>query len=393
MKTIKLYLSVVTALMMLLMSCEPETNNPLVDDVYVPDQVSNVTVENYAGGAKIKYSIPNDPRILYVLATYTLPNGNIAQAKSSVYKNNLELEGFSQPGEIDVNLFTVTRSEVKSAPVVVKVNPMKAPVHHVFESLTTAPTFGGVFVNFTNPFGGEFVLHIFYKDSTGVWVDYDRLYTDAAKRSYASRGFESKPTDFRLFFTDKWHNSSDTLEVTVTPLFEELFDKSLWKDAALPDDSNVPRYGALSQLWTPGAATYFFIKPDMPGLTLPNWWTIDLGKEYYFGRMHVNNVSHADAWMYGRGTPEKFEIWGSNVKSTNWDDWTMLGEFTCVKPSGTPLGTITQEDRDQALAGDSYDFDPINASFRYVRFKTVKTFGNNLDTYLLELTFYGKAAE
>lgn len=393
MKTIKLYLSVIVTILLILTSCDPETNSPLVKDTHVPSQVSNVSVENYAGGAKVKYSIPNDPKILYVLAKYTLSNGEEAQTKSSVFKNYVELEGFSQPEEIEVKLFTVSRSEIKSEPVIVKVNPLKAPVHNVFETLNASATFGGVHVSFSNPFGAEFVLHIFYKDSTGTWVDYDRLYTDAQERSYASRGFESRPIDFRFFFTDKWHNSSDTLELNITPLFEVEFDKSLWKDAALPDDSNVPRYGALSQLWTPGTTTYFFIKPDMPGLVLPNWWTIDLGKEYYFGRMHVHNVSHADTWMYARGTPEMFEIWGSNVKSTDWNDWTLLGEFTCVKPSGSPLGTVTQEDRDQALAGDSYDFDPINQSFRYMRFKTLKTFGNNLDTYLLELTFYGKANE
>lgn len=378
-------------LFFLFIGCESETHKPFVTNDEIPPQVTNIKVDNFAGSSRITYSLPNDPNILYVLAKYTLSNGNEAQTKSSVYKNFLQVDGFSISNDYQVKLYTVSRTEVRSEPIIVTVKPLRAPVHEVKESLTAMPTFGGVNVHFVNPGGGEFVLHTLVRDSSGSWSEYDRLYTSSTERNYSLRGFDAIPIDFKFFFTDKWQNASDTLTVNITPYFEEEFDKKLWKDAALADDSNVPRYGALSQLWTPGPATYFFIKPDMPGLTIPNWWTIDLGKEYLFGRMLVHNVSHADSWMYARGTPEVFEIWGSNVKSTNWNDWTLLGEFKCEKPSGSPLGTITDEDRTQIFAGDTYDFSPSSQSFRYVRFKTLKTFGNVFDTYLLELTFFGKA--
>jgi F5/8 type C domain. len=380
--------------MLFAINCSPEANEPLKANSEVPSQVSNIRVENGAGAAKIIYTLPSDDNILYVEATYTQSGGEASRTKSSVYKNYVEVEGFSRAGEYTVMLRTVSRSEIKSEPVEVKISPSDAVVHTVFPTLRSIATFGGINLRFENLPANEYVLHISLKDPTGVWIDdYDRLYTSATNVSYSVRGLDSTPTDFKFYLTDRWRNSSDTLFATHTPLYEEEFDKSLWKDAALADDFNVPQYGPLSQLWTPGSATYFFISPNMPGLTLPNWFTIDLGREYVFGRLLVHNVSHADSWMYARGTPEEFEIYGSNERTTDWDQWTLLGSFTCVKPSGAPLGTITAEDSAQALAGDNYDFDPSDQSFRYVRFKTLKTFGNQLNTYLLELTFYGKATE
>lgn len=392
MDTIKNYLFIILVFIgIIFSSCESEINKPLKTDDAVPPQVTNVKVENLPGAAKITYALPNDPNVLCVLVTYMLPNGQEMRTKSSVYKSYVELEGFSVDKEYTVYLYTVSRAEVVSEPVEVKIHPTKAPIRFINETLNIIATFGGINLKFENPLALEFVLHTHYKDSTNTWTEYDRYYSDAREVSYSVRGLENTPTEFRVFFTDKWQNSTDTTYVELTPLFEEIFDKTIWKDAALADDSNVARYGPLSELWTPGTNTYFFIKSDMPGLVLPNWWTIDLGKKYQFGRMLVNNVSHADTWMYARGTPEVFEIWGANEKTTDWNKWTLLGEFNCVKPSGLPLGQVNQADRDQCLAGDSYDFEASAESYRYVRFKTVKTFGNIPDVYLLELTFYGQA--
>ncbi|MGI6074434.1 MAG: DUF4959 domain-containing protein [Fermentimonas sp.] len=376
--------------MQLLISCESEENKPLVEINETPPVVTVVEVQNGPGMAKIYYEMPKDDNLLYVMAVYEPKVGNVVETKSSIFKNYIEVEGFSRENDYKVDLVTVNKSEIKSTPVQVTIHPTDALIHEVYSTLKSIPTFGGVNIRFTNEEAKEYILHTEVKDSTGTWMrDVDRLYTSATNVNYSIRGFNPLPTDFRFYITDKWQNSSDTLFVTHTPLFEEEFDKSLWKDAALSNDFNRPKYGPLKELWTPGERTYFFMDENMPGLSLPNWFTIDLGRRYIFGRMIVENVRHADAWMYAKGTPEAFEIWASNEPDPDWNKWTLLGSFTCVKPSGAPLGTVTEEDRTQIMKGDNYDFEPSDQSYRYVRFKTLATFGGTPQTYLLELSFFG----
>lgn len=393
MKLIKWFITVMLPITLFLAGCETEVNKPLKEDSSVPPKVTNIRVENLPGGAKITYTLPKDLDIAYVLAKYSLSSGEEKIAKSSVYKNYVELEGFSEVQEYAVNLYTVSRSEVESEPVLVKINPTTAPIHLVKESFLPIPTFGGVNLKFLNPDGIQFILHTHFKDSTGTWVDYDRYYSEAREGNYSVRGFESEPIDFRFYFTDQWQNSSDTTVINLTPLYEEEFDKSLWVDAALSDDTNSPRYGPLSQLWTPGTTTYFFVNPNIPGLSLPHWWTIDLGRKYIFGRMVIHLTSHNTGWMYQKGAPEQFEIWGSNERTTDWSKWTLLGDFTVEKVSGLPLGQTSTEDRAKILEGHEFQFGALDEGFRYVRFKAIRNFGNIPETHLLELTFFGQVVE
>src|SRR5690606_8254636 len=380
----------------LFFACKDVEHSPLVHNDAVPGELSNIKVENLPGAAKITYAIPDDPNILYIKAEYTLNTGEKKVVKSSVSANFVLIEGFNNTDEREVKLSSVSRSEIETnSPSFVKIKPLTAPIQRVRETLNVFETFGGVGVEFTNEAQAPYIIHTIYKDwETGNWVPYDRNYiTNAAAVRYAVRGLPAEPKEFGVYFVDKWKNHSDTLVTTLTPLYEEEMDKSLFSNAALLDDYYQPRYtnNPLSMLWTPGGSTYFLMRNNDPELTLPNWFTIDLGRAYKFGRMRVNQLSHSTNWMFSLGTPRVFEIWGSNVKSTNWDDWTLLGEFESIKPSGRPIGDLSEDDKALATRGEDYDFDPLDQSFRYVRFKTLQTWGGTPDVSLLELTFWGQA--
>ncbi|SHF87962.1 protein of unknown function [Mariniphaga anaerophila] len=383
-----------SALVLLVLSCEEEVREPLVKSNSTPQPPFNIQVENLPGAAKISYNLPDSPDLLYVMAEFSDGSGHEKTVKSSVFKNYLLLEGFGRAGEYSITLYAVNRSENYSEPVDVKINPLQAPVHDVFASLKAHSTFGGVNMTFVNELENEYTVYTLVKDTvSGNWTEYDRLYTSMREQNYSVRGFLPIPTDFAFFFMDRWKNKSDTLFANLTPLYEVEFDKTLWADADLPDDSNEPRYKPLYQLWTPGATTYFFMSQDMVGLTLPNWVTIDLGKKYVFGRMHVDLTNHHNNWIYTQGTPKQFEIWGANTKTTNWDEWTMLGEFEIVKPSGLPVGQLSAEDIEQAGAGHDFDFPFQSEAFRYIRFKTVTTFGGRPDVNFREITLWGQPVE
>lgn len=383
---------------LLLIGCEETQHQPMAHNGSVPGALSNIKVENLPGAAKISYALPEDPNILYVQAEYTLLSGETRVVKSSVSKNYVLLEGFYSSAERPVKLFAVSRSEVPSdTPSVVTIKPLASPIENARETLEVFETFGGLGVNFLNQSQTSYIIYTLYKDSeNGKWIEHDRFYvSDAQEVRFAVRGLAAEPKDFAIYFVDKWKNHSDTLFRTLTPLYEEEMDKSLFTNVMLFDDYYYPRYAAnpLSMLWTPGGTSYFLMRNDDPGLSLPNWFTIDLGKNYKFGRMKVNQLSHTNTWKFALGSPKIFEVWGSNVKSTDWDDWTLLGTFESIKPSGEPLGILTADDNAVNAAGEDFDFEPVDASFRYVRFKTLKTWGGVPDVALLELTFWGQAAD
>lgn len=374
--------------------CEADLKGPLVKDGIDPQIIKNITVENLPGASKISYTLPNDEDLLYVIATYSTKEGEIKQTKSSVFKNYVLIEGFSEIKEFSVSLRTVDRSNNFSPEVHVKINPLEAPIHEVLRTLKVKSTWGGAQVSLFNEMEKEYVLYTLLKDSiTGNWAEYDRLYTQSKNRDFYARGLMPVPTEFAFFLTDKWLNKSDTIFITITPLFEIEFDKSLWKDLALPDDTNKPQYKPLYQLWTPGSTTYFFQDPKIPGIQMPNWITIDLGREYIFGRFKLNQVSHSNTWRYGSCSPRKFEVWVSNNPSTNWNDWTYLASFESIKPSGLPVGQLSADDLAMNANGEEYEFPILEKGYRYMRYKVLETWGNTTNFCALEFTLWGQPYE
>lgn len=380
-----------------LFSCNEDMKGPLVKGDEIPQPISSVKVENFAGGAFITYTLPDDPNIIFVQAKYLRRGVNEVKTISSVFKNMIEINGLADTNEQIVELTTVNKFRNSSEVTRVTINPLTPPITELFNSIKYGATFGGINYSFINEKENEYTVYTIVKDSDGSWYEYDRFYSKAKLTNNSVRGFDPVNTSFGIYVADVWQNISDTLFFDVTPLYEEKFDKTLWRQHNLPDDSTTPRYGPLSELWSDKDdvltdRSYFFMSPNIVGLSLPNWFTIDLGKEYKFGRMRVHNVHHGNYWQYALGTPKKFEIWGTNSPSINWDDWTLLGEFECFKPSGSPPGIITDQDLAQLKSGDEYEFpfQEENAFYRYIRFKTITTFGDLPDVFLLELTFWGQ---
>jgi hypothetical protein len=181
-------------------------------------------------------------------------------------------------------------------------------------------------------------------------------------------------------------------ELIPAPFYEVRCDKSLWKNAGLSDDSDQGMFlpvWDISNLWDDGD-NFFYQRGDY---TIPNWFTIDLGVRYKFTRMKVNQLSHNDFWKFGDGSPKKFEIWATNTPTTNWADWNLIGTFESVKPSGLPIGQLSEQDQAVNLAGEEYNFIPMTDAFRYVRFKTLNTWGGVNYTCIKELTFWGQPVD
>jgi len=389
----KILLSVILIGCLLIYGCKEKEIEPLVKNSNKPGMITNVKVTNGNGEVKITYTLPDDLDMLYVEAVFSINGGEKRTVKSSIYSNNLLLEGFADMEEHEVTLYAVNRSENRSEPVTIKVKPLIAPIHTVFATLKVAETFGGVSMQIINELQKEYVVNTLFKNDDGEWVAYDRLYTNAKEKEHAVRGLPAKPTEFAFFLVDKWKNHSDTLRTNITPLFEALLDKNLWKHYPLPSDTYTPEFASweISNLWKGGTASIFYQKPGA-NVLLPNWFTIDLGKRYKFSRIKVNQLSHANAWMFASGAPKTFEIYGSNgpAPDGSWTSWTLLSGFQSVKPSGGALGALSNEDIAVAKEGENFIFPLGTLPYRYIRFKTLTTWAGVTNVMISELTLWGQ---
>ena len=170
-------------------------------------------------------------------------------------------------------------------------------------------------------------------------------------------------------------------------------DHKQWKHLPLDNDF-YKRYGSFGPVTSAfdGDLNTFFYQ-DLPTATMPNSWTIDLGQKTKFSRMDVYQApTSRPTYSYNYGTPRSYEIWGSNDPSPdgNWDRWTLLVQCESVKPSGSPVGVTTAEDRSYAMAGENYNFPSSAGSYRYIRFKTLRSWTGAQNLMLTELVLYGQ---
>lgn len=94
---------------------------------------------------------------------------------------------------------------------------------------------------------------------------------------------------------------------------------------------------------------------------------------------------------YGLGNLRYFEVWGSETldPSGSWDGWTLLADYTSVKPSGLPGTQYTGEDYEFATAGENFIIPLASSKVRYLRFKVKDTWGRGDFWHIAELEFYG----
>lgn len=382
-------------LVLICSSCKKDSHSSLFTDGSKPAQLVKAQVSNMAGAAKITYSLPNDNSILYVKATYEIRPGVMRETKSSYYSNSLVADGFGDTLEHEVKLYVVNRSDLSSDASVVKVKPLTPPVITVYKSLKVTPDFGGVSVSFNNPSQADMAIVMLAADSLGKMSTADTKYTAADSAVYSVRGFDSTSRKFGYYVKDVYGNYSDTTYATYKPLYEKFLDKSKFKEVDLPTDVHDDWGLLMPNLWDGiikgGLIGGFYHTQAKP---FPMWFTFDLGLKVKLSRITLwHRQDPPEDWIYNQNNPKHFQIWGCSdafpAADGSWDNWTLLVDHEVIKPSGLPLGSVTQADIDAAARGEEMAV-PLNMpAVRYIRVKVLETY-TNAATNIAEMSFWGQ---
>ncbi|MES1159738.1 MAG: DUF5000 domain-containing lipoprotein, partial [Bacteroidota bacterium] len=387
-------------------SCKRDdgSNFPVSADKTKPGVVTNVKVTNYNGGAYITYDLPNSPNILYVLAKYTIRDGVPREAQASYFSDTLKVEVFARAQAYQVTLYTVTRANVLSDPLVVTVNPDTPAYLLVRKHISMQTDFGGVNIRTFNRYQQQVgIIFTAIDPSTHQLEVQDQHYTNQDSISYSLRGYNSTSQQFGVYVTDNFGNSSDTLIQNITPLFEELLDKSQFSVYQLLSDTPIGFGWVLPNLWdgkTDGSSNGWHTNP---GNTAPFLCTFNVGQSYKLSRFVL--WERPDNFAFTYRNPKIFTIWGSNASQPKdatmplsssegavVGDWTNLGNFTYPNPpSGLPAGATNSSDNAFVLAGVNFNFPLSDPPIHFIRIAVAQTWANTDFTHLMEISLYGQS--
>jgi hypothetical protein len=389
----------------LLTACEEGGRyvDPVSTDTSKPLPVSNVEVHNFNGGAHITYTLPTSENLLYVQAEYKINDVKTRQVKSSYYSDTVTVRGFAQSRDYDVTLWAVSRANVKSDPVVVKVHPDTPPYLMIRPTLEISPDFGGLNILARNPLEETVgIVVITYDSVTQQQEIVDQLYTATDSINHSVRGFRDIPRSFGVYITDEFGNVSDTLRQELTPLFEQVLDKQQFFAYKLPSDNEIAYGWDLPYLWDNKVDAYSAGWHTAPGGPLPIVCTFGLGGNFQLSRFML--YERTAEFTYSHGNLRTFTLWGSSASSpqdavlpltsevgTVVGDWVNLANYKFPEPpSGLPPGATNAQDAAFVLAGINFNV-PINSQpVKFVRLAVSETWSNGDFAHAMEITLFGK---
>ena len=370
-------------------SCKEEARLDHIDaNGAAPKQVSNVKVENTPGGATLTYKLNDDLNLSYVKAVYEIQPGVIKESKSSIYTDTLRLEGFGDTQEHEVKLYSIGKNEKESEPLIVKVQPLTPPVNLAYNDLSIEPGFGGVKIRIKNALLANLAI-VLDADTTGNGAlrPLQTFYTNAASGSYSVRGLSAKQMKFSVYLRDRWGNKSLAIVKDLTPLFEQRVPKPYGTYILPTDQAALSSAYALTYLWDGLVNTNIYASGN--NTPIPQWFTIDLKMPVVLSRMKEHQ--RTDPYTYTGACVKAFELYGANTPATDgsWTGWTLIGKFDSYKPSGA-VG-VTKEDIAYGYTnGEDFEMPDTPPAYRYLRFKTIETWGGTGQVTISELTFWGK---
>ncbi|GHT20876.1 hypothetical protein FACS189430_00030 [Bacteroidia bacterium] len=391
-------------LFIVLCGCKEEFIGQYPVDKVAPGEVTNVSVENIPGGARISYTLPEEKDLLCVKARYTLTNGQEMEQSGSAYVNRITLKGFGKGAKTKIELVTIDKSHNESKVVSVDIEPLDSPIYGIMESLKYYASFGGLKLLWENAEKEDIVFGLLTKDEEGAYKETSTIYSSTANVNTSARGYEAKEIAFGFYIRDTYNNHTDTIYDVLTPYFETELDKSKFRVLPLPTGVAYrdPATNAMPLLWNGRSNVLyetFYIKLG----EVDPFFSFDMGVTAKLSRFRLWQRMDLLFQFYN---PRYFEIWGTNDESKvgdpdNWDGWFKIMNCESKRPSGLGVPTsdadLTQEDIDYALAGEEYEI-PIDApAFRYFRMYVYNpynpliggTWGGSKALHLEEITIWG----
>lgn len=418
---IKNNILVIASFLFLLFSCKEEMVHRIAsDDTTPPQPPTQITYEPLYGGARFFYEVPNDEDLLSIEAKYTNKAGESFSFAASYFVDSLDVYGFGDTINYNVELFAVDRVGNKSEPVVVPVKPKESAISRVIKSLDLKPAFGSFFIDWQNELEQSINIYVdFNYSQNGESKSFTTVFSSnlAQDRRFVENLdlASDEPVNVSIRVSDIYGNDSDPVDMGQISLLEDVpIEKSKWILPAANDSiGGVPQgfgdnvegrlVSVIDGIIDEGS-NLNFMHTGARGRTgksadgnMPWNVIIDLGDYYELSRI-ITHQRHMDfcgdlcRGQYYRG--ENVGIYEMYI----WDDETSTWEYVSQNKIEVPVGLSELEFVKKGKKGDMAYMFPDEPQYtkptRWFRYRAMKGFGGNytLDNAncLSEITLYGK---
>lgn len=383
MKKEYIYISIIVNSLCFL-SCNDIKEGPIDHDETAPGMVTDVKIIRQPGGATFTYTLPDDPDLLCVEASYHLADGMKKSIRSSYHSRSLSVKGFADTAEYMVNLTSIDRSENRSQPVNVIFRPLIPPVISAYETLNMKEDFGGIKLNWKNPGKVPLTVFISIPDSLGEEQIIRTCYSSSEKGEYSIEGLDTIAKNFTVRFRDKWNNYSKKKTKNLTPLFEVMLDRTKFKNMGSDYASaSIGNVNNLGNLWDND-----FVNHAMKQSKVPWFGSWDLGVKAHLSKIIIWQYAWPNyknyGFYYAGDNMRRCKIYGTNTPDIP-DSWIELQDCEIIKPSGLPLGYgrefMSDEDFDIAHnQGHKFSVPQDKPAIRYFRLESLEVWQAVLGT-------------
>ncbi|MDR2038691.1 MAG: DUF4959 domain-containing protein [Bacteroidales bacterium] len=391
-----------TFLILLSTGCKDDTKLGLSSQDGTPPGPPVVTdIKNMNGAAIIYFQAPSDNDLLCVTASYEI-NGVEYTTKSSVYNDQLKVQGFGKKGDYTVFLRSVDKSGNESEPVEITVNPLESPVELIYESMDVVSGFGGLRLTWENADENNIIVSVFVKDSIGDWINLENFYSSAKTGLGTIRGMDTLSVSVGVTIRDRWDNYSEMLVTTQKPLFEEQLVKSRFRAITkLPNDAT-PLNDSYTyyRIWDGiTSATECFHTPTSGEPGIGKFVTFDMGQLAKLSRFKMWQRTANSTFIYNHNNLKHYIVYGCQEITTEMratgslDGWDLICEAHCYKPSGLPGTDYTSEDEEYIKGGDEHEVLLEAPAVRYIRIHMLENWSGGTIAQIAEMTFWGQILE
>ncbi len=379
-------------LILLLHSCKEDigVSKPLYSDGKGPQAVSDIQIENGPGKAVLRYKIPGDVDLSYIMAKYEIRPGVYRETKSSKANDSLIVDGFGEEKEYKVEVTAYDMGENPSESKIVVVHPSTPPIVKLAQTIQLVNDFGGMGIVVNNPSEADFTISVSEQMATSnMERPVKTFYTKSKAIAFNVRGYNPKPVTFVVLLKDKYGNTSQPIVKEILPIEEVLLDRNLFVGIQYENDA-IPLNSSrgISAIWNNAFVDDAYHTDGSKKMPLSV--TFDLGKKVKLSRFKYFQRTVTTGITYNHLNLKKFELYGSNNPAADWANWELLGVYESFKPSGLPVGQNSNEDLAFARAGEEFNIVTTAAEVRYLRVRAIETWSGLDDMQITEMQFWGQ---
>ncbi|SFF53196.1 DUF4959 domain-containing protein [Sunxiuqinia elliptica] len=424
MKTIRIFTIIFfVALLGVVVSCkEEERRIGDSEDSVPPNQPIGITYKPLYGGARFFYEIPGDEDLLSIDAVYTNNDGKTFSFSSSYYKDSLDVYGFGDTIEYQVDLYAIDRAGNRSEPAQIMVKPLKPAIARVAESIEVKPGFSSFFLDWENDLEQSINIYVdFSFNEDGVDRELTSVFSSNLKEE--RRFIENldlgpeQPVSVKLRVEDIYGNITEPMDKGTLTLYEDMeIPKDSWVLPATNDsiggvpqcfgdglegrlryviDGIIDRGDNLNFMHTHGRGR----TGEEDDGNMPWNFIIDLGDYYELSRIvtvqrHSGGLDNINRGQYYRS--ENVGVYEMYYWDEDSAKWSIISEHQIPVPKGLSELEFVKKGE----AGDMaymYPDDPkYTKPTRWFRYRAMKGFTSNYTredaNCLSELTLYGRKA-